>query len=359
MGTGETTPPRAYWAMRTDRDNAELILDELRQGRLRQGWGYAPDQDLRLLVKRREAGLTFTPEEQSAWRNRPMLGGQNGINSGDIVLLPNLPRGREFLLVEVVGPYTFDPIPLDAKTDINNLRRDYGHVLPVKKVATPAPIPMQDEQLHAGLRSSLTCRSRLWSLYEYGSNIEELLSSRRAATDWNLDRAFQRMIDDALAAAGDHLESEIGDRLTQRFSRAELEVPCALLVGHLFPGAKVDRRGGPAEHGADIVATWDDPLAASGSPSNLSWRAVFQVKDWRGTATNLGALRQLEDAIRKYSDEYPVRGAYLLTLSDSESEEFRAYREEKSKELQCPLTFVGRKRLLGLMREYALSRMPG
>ncbi|MBK6849278.1 MAG: hypothetical protein IPG96_17705 [Proteobacteria bacterium] len=358
METGERTTPRAYWAMRTDRDNAPLIIDELRQGRLRQGWGYVADQDLRRLVKKREAGLAFTPEEQSAWRNRPMLGGRNAINPGDIVLLPNLPNPREFLLVEIAGPYDFAPMVLNGEADINNLGCDYGHILPVK-IEQPKPIPMQDEQMHAGLRASLTCRSRLWSVADYASNIEELLASPRKTTGWNLERAFQRMIADAMAASGAAIEEKLGEYLAKRFSRAELEVPCEALVGYLFPGAKVEPHGGPAEHGADIVATWDDPLAASGCPSNLSWRAVFQVKDWRGKATELGALHQLEDAIRRYSDEYPVRGAYLLTLCEGESEEFRLHREEKGRELQCPITLVGQKRLLGLFREYAISRGPG
>ena len=74
--------------MRTDRENSGLILEELRLGRLRQGWGYDGSQDLHLLVKKRQAGEEFTSAERDAWRNRPMLGGEHGINTGDIVLVP-------------------------------------------------------------------------------------------------------------------------------------------------------------------------------------------------------------------------------------------------------------------------------
>lgn len=359
MPDTESLPPsgRAYWAMRTDRNNRALILDELRLGILRQGWGYDAVQDLRLLVGKHRRGESFIDKEKDAWRNRPMLGGAHGIKQGDIVLLPNLPRPGQFLLVEVEGPYRFEPIKLDVKTDINDLGQDYGHILPVKKVEKPTPIPMQDEQLHAGLRASLTCRSRLWSIADYGQNIEELLVSPRSKGTWNPDRAFQRLIDNALTSVQDQLESEISSLLTQRFSRAELEIPCKLVLEHFFPGAAVEHRGGPMEHGADIIVTWDDPLATSGSGSSLSWRAVFQIKAWENTAYKLRAINQLVEAVRYYGDEYPIRGAYLLTLCDGEEAEFKKHREAMSKELNLPIQFIGRKHLLGLIRQYALARI--
>ena len=350
---------RSYWALRTDRDNADLMLDELRQGRLRIGWGYAACQDLRLLVKKRQKGEGFTDDERDAWRNWPMLGGADGIKKGDIVLLPNLPHSGEFLLVEAAGPYQFDPLKLDKKTDVNGLGQDYGHILPVRKTETLSPIPMQDERLHAGLRASLTCRSRLWHISDYGQNIEELLAEHWPAKEWDLDRSFREVIDHALASVHERLEGEIAALLTKKFTRAELEVPCTAVLRHLFPGAVVERHGGPAEHGADVVVTWEDPLATSGSPSSLSWRAVFQVKDWRDEATEVAAVDQLAEAIKHYDRDFPVRGAYLLTLCDGESAEFRAHREAVGRKMKLPIQFVGQKRLLGLIRQYALSHMRG
>ncbi len=37
----------SYWAMRTDKEFPTEIMDEIRAGRLRQGWGGTEDQDLR------------------------------------------------------------------------------------------------------------------------------------------------------------------------------------------------------------------------------------------------------------------------------------------------------------------------
>jgi hypothetical protein len=44
-----TNRARRYWAIRTDRNNRELLFHELGEGRLRQGWGYDPSQDLHLI----------------------------------------------------------------------------------------------------------------------------------------------------------------------------------------------------------------------------------------------------------------------------------------------------------------------
>lgn len=342
--------------MRTDGDNRELILDELRQGRLRQGWGHHDDQDLNLLAKKYQSGEAFSARERSAWRNRAMLGRSSGIHIGDIILLPNLPSRSEFLLVEVTGPYRFEPLRLAGKTDVNHLGQDYGHILEVKKLEELRPIPFRGELVHAGLRSSLTCRSRFWSLIEYGKNIEQLLIAPTAVRVRNKEW-FARLLDHALQDVHDPLEAKIETLLHQSFSAAEFEIPCWLLLKSLFPGADVKHTSGPAEHGADLVLTWEDPLADSSNSEDLSFQAVFQVKNWRGEAHDMHAVDQLVEAIRYYKSEnaYPMRGAYLLTLCDREYPQFQAYRKKWSEELSTPIHFIGRKRMLNLMRDYALA----
>ena len=349
--------PRSYWAMRTDSENRALLLDELRQGRLRQGWGHHDDQDLRMLAKKRKTGEDFSARERIAWRNRAMLGARGGIQIGDVVLLPNLPSRGEFILVEVAGPYRFEPLKLSGDADVNRLRQDYGHILEVKKLDELRPIPFRDDLVHAELRSSLTCRSRMWSLADYGPNIEELLVAPTTARAWDLKGSFSKLLDRALQDVYEPLEAKIDTLLQQSFSAAEFEVPCLLLLRSLFPGAEVAHTSGPSEHGADLVVTWEDPLADSSSSDDLSFRAVFQVKNWRGQAHDLHAIDQLVEAIRHYGGDYLVGGAYLLTLCDGEVPELRAKREAKSREMRTPIHFIGRKRMLNLMREYALAKV--
>ena len=60
---------RNYWCYRIDTNNIKFFVDELNQGRLRQGWGWDEKQDLR----------NFKMDE-GAGRNRPMI---NNVKKGD------------------------------------------------------------------------------------------------------------------------------------------------------------------------------------------------------------------------------------------------------------------------------------
>jgi hypothetical protein len=83
---------RRYWVIRSDRDNRELLWKELQAGRLRQGWGYLPEQDLRI-VQRAEKNESITDDQRSTWRgNRRMLDSEpNSIQRHDLIVSPHLP----------------------------------------------------------------------------------------------------------------------------------------------------------------------------------------------------------------------------------------------------------------------------
>lgn len=83
---------------------------------------------------------------------------------------------------------------------------------------------------------------------------------------------------------------------------------------------------------------------------------MFQVKNWRGQAHDLHAIDQLVEAIRHYGGDYLVGGAYLLTLCDGEVLSFEPNARRKV-EMRTPIHFIGRKRMLNLMREYALAKV--
>ena len=64
-----------YWAMRTDtRHNTEYLWRELTAGRLRQGWGYRPDQNLNVISRLRLEGGRLNDHQKVTWRgNRRLL----------------------------------------------------------------------------------------------------------------------------------------------------------------------------------------------------------------------------------------------------------------------------------------------
>lgn len=121
---------RRYLVVRTDKRRKDFILRELDAGRLRQGWGSKPEQDLRVLRERVTSGTKLTDDEAAAWRNRRLLDTEgDGLKPGDIVIVPNIPDQGRWALARVVGPYRYDPPPTEA-----GVGSDYAHVVPVEAI---------------------------------------------------------------------------------------------------------------------------------------------------------------------------------------------------------------------------------
>ncbi len=121
---GDPTVPG--WMMRTNRDLAEWLWTEVEAGRLRQGWGSQSKQDLALLRHRRDQGQPLDVDDENAWPNRRMLSDEpGGMQIGDLVLTPHLPREWRWSIVRITGPYRYN---------IDATHGDYGHILPVEIV---------------------------------------------------------------------------------------------------------------------------------------------------------------------------------------------------------------------------------
>jgi hypothetical protein len=346
-----------YWAMRTDRQNRELILDELRQGRLRQGWGWAPEQDLRVIWKKVETDEDLTKYETSAWKNWAMLGGDEGMEVDSLIILPNLPERSMFLIAEVTGDYYYEPLTLDKTTDVNDLGQDYGHVMPVSLPAGISAFRYQDDRIAAPVRRSLRCQSRIWSVQPYERQINELLEiAKRGEADkgsWDLGGTLDRVYRKAKEATRQPFHEALEKGFDNAFGGEELEEPCRILLDQVFPKADVRRIGGSHEHGADILVTWDDPLSEYGTRPSLSWRMVVQVKNWRGVASDIHPIDQICAACRYYGKDYPVRGALIMTFCNEEDEEFSKYRKKVSEDIGISIEFLTREQILDLFFDIA------
>jgi hypothetical protein len=56
------------WFWNIDSKNRDYFSEELRNGRLRQGWGYDHRLDLRTLKQKLDQNETFDGEESEAWK---------------------------------------------------------------------------------------------------------------------------------------------------------------------------------------------------------------------------------------------------------------------------------------------------
>jgi hypothetical protein len=82
-----------YWALRTDQSRRAWIWSELKAGRLRQGWGISPDDNLEVLAAIRRRGGRLEGFLQEVWRgNRRLLPSQpDSMQVGDIVVFLHIP----------------------------------------------------------------------------------------------------------------------------------------------------------------------------------------------------------------------------------------------------------------------------
>jgi hypothetical protein len=158
---------RNYWASRIDTEHQNYFWDELKAGRLRQGWGYDETQDLRRLTQK--PWEDRSPQEVETYRLRHMLGDEAGWQDGDVVLVPNLPTWGMFALVEIVGPYRFE---------IDKQLRDYGHIREVK-LLTPEGVANTSQLVDKGIRSTLRNASRTWNISHLGTAIENVIAHAR------------------------------------------------------------------------------------------------------------------------------------------------------------------------------------
>jgi hypothetical protein len=141
-----------YWVMRTSRQNADFLWGELQQGRLRQGWGYQADQDLRVIAQAIGQGQQLNDDQRRAWRNRRMLQSRpDGIQMQDVIIVPHLPRYGFWSVARVEGAYDYS---------IAQPQRDFGHVLPVQLLTKLRAVNPYEEAVFAGLRQTMRSARR-------------------------------------------------------------------------------------------------------------------------------------------------------------------------------------------------------
>jgi hypothetical protein len=107
------------WFWNIDLNNQEYFANQLKEGKLRQGWGNASKLNLKKLKDKPNAEQD--EEEKNTWeRCKAML---EDINLDDLIVVKNVPDRSHFTLVKVVGKYDFK---------IDKGKEDFGHFLPVE-----------------------------------------------------------------------------------------------------------------------------------------------------------------------------------------------------------------------------------
>ena len=321
-----------YWVMRTDRRSAPFIWAELKDGRLRQGWGYDPSQNLEVILAATRSEEKLTDEQASCWRrNRRLLSSElDGIQQKDIVIAPHLPNYGVWSIARVVGGYQFD---------IPESQGDYGHILTVELLTTEKrPVNPYEETVSARLRQTMRNQLPLWNINGLGPEVERIISAIQAGVPAG-DPIAERL---PLVLYG--LEGATWREFQHHYKGAEFEKPCVMLLKSLYGEDNVEHTGGKNERGADAICSYIDPLS-------VEHRVAVQIKMWEWDADWTRPLDQIRQAYHAYEG---ITAAVIFSTSEKTTNSFEAARAKLEKELRIPVRVILRKELLKLF----ISHLP-
>jgi len=349
----EINKNRRYWAIRSDKNNIQILLSELRAGRLRQGWGYSQNQDLRLVQAEILRGGKWwerlSETQKEVLPHLKMLSSvEGGIQIGDLIVIPNLPEyGPFFMIVEIIGEYYYEMLNLSRDQEVNEFKYDYGHILPVK-IVTDQGVNRYAEIVDARIRSTLKTPMRMWNIDGYGQIIEQLISNYKAGGDFYTVKSgndrLQNAWEIAIVHASKQLEERLGLELDARFQAAEWEEPIMVVLKELYPKANVRWVAGSNEHGADVVINITNHFGGS------NWLIVVQIKNYSGEI-GYEVLEQIKAAHEHYSSDGQILSLVVMTTAESMSTDLAEKSLRLEEDLNIPVKIVLRKELLRIMSE--------
>lgn len=323
--------PRRYLVVRTDRTAKSFILAELEQRRLRQGWGWLPEQDLRSVAAKLAAGTPLSKPEASAWRNHRLLPSTpGGVQPGDIIVLPNLPLQGTWVIARVTGGYRYDIPELE----------DYGHIVEVELVRDPtgkiAVVEADNAAVEAPLRATMRSMSRIWSIDHLGAQVEAVLAAIAGGKDTKSSEPAADKVTRVLEAARDAAGAEI----ERCYKAAELEHLVHPLLVRIY-GERVQHRGGPSEQGADFLVYTEDVLG-------LEYIVGVQVKCFKETHHDTHALEQIKLA----RSAHRIDAGVVISAAREASAEFEQHRKMLERELGIDIKLILRDELVDLVLQH-------
>lgn len=253
-----------YWGYRIDTSNISFFRDELKKGRLRQGWGSNPGQDLRKLTVDRGAG-----------RNRPMY---DKVKKGDILLVPRLPNWEQVAIVEATEDWD-----KGYKFNISKDKGDYGHTFPARLVGS---FSRNNKTVSGDIRQTLRTPLRFWNIDHLKADIQRLRNALGKGQDLvgeiGDDERLAGAVRGALETVFDEgkFGCEVYKRLTREFKAGQWENVLVIVFRALYPSFEVNKTDKRAEgtHGTDI---WLSTKGLGQSEEHEHAIAV-QVKDYEG-----------------------------------------------------------------------------
>ena len=245
-----------YWGYRIDTNKRGYFFDEIKQGRLRQGWGYKRTHDLKGDIV-----------DEVAKRNYPIF---NKVKKGDVLLIPRIESWDEIVIVRATEDFNEGyKFMLDEKVG------DYGHVFPVKYEKC---FSRYNINAYGSIRETLKCRLRFWNINRCGEEIEKILSlpDTELKSSSSHEERFRRQVEKSFDEEA--FANSLYEKLNSVTQAQEWEfVLCEGLRRMLPDSYSIDTTSNKIEkeHGADIIIRIPGIL-------DSTYIIAIQVKDYSG-----------------------------------------------------------------------------
>ena len=289
----------SVYAMRGVPEWADAVFASLKGGEGRFGWSYIETADLRKLkAKIDEGGWDSLSSDEKECYQEFLL----ELQPNDYVVYINVPTQGQCTVAKVTGPYFWR-----YEDD------DFNHRFPVD----PESVHVFDRNadiVHPALRRRLKLPGRKWQIHlkdEFAGLLE----------------ALEKGVTPAPATAGSNLRflskelRPLLRRITREIQHTHPNTDLEELITETFrniPGVvDVKRRGGPADHGADILVTFEAGLPIEG----LRHEAVMvvQVKSYEGEHYDTKAVDDIDRAFQHYQKNEKMNVSMGLIVSTADS----------------------------------------
>ena len=321
--------PQNCFVFRINSD-IDFVQDELKIGRLRQGWSPLgtslrnADGSVRNKEEWTKAYQIACGESPSSHRYA-ILSRLLDMNIGDLVFVPKAPAYGSFTIAEVSGDYRFE-VALDYK--------DFGHIIPVKNLREVANWYNSDSQTIYELFKSAYSRPAVTQVQDYKnervlSAAKRLLKQKNTDTPHTPDAIRKQRYDEGRRKAAESLMQYINDEWGHdQFEAAVGEA--FKRKGYELLRSKSTRNGGDADYVFYLsIPGFNDETSLYRTPL-----LIVQVKRKTGTDDDdVEGVNQLVNWTPKEEEE--VLYKVLFSSAESFTEDCKKIAEANDVVLIC------------------------
>ena len=307
----------------------EFVQEELRNGRLRQGW--SPEGTSFLDNNGQERTKEdWTQAYIEAWSEKPsprrhgILRRMLDMRVGDVVLCPKAPADGQFTIAEVRKTYQFE---------VAGDQGDFGHIITVENQRVVSNSYNTDSVAISDLFRSAYFRSPIAKVQDDKKEavldaVRRLRSQGDTATPQDPARAREALYHAGRIVAA---RSLMGHAATWSFEQFEAAVGKAFeRKGYERLEGNITRYGGDADHVFSMPAPGFEEIGSSSIPV-----LIVQVKHHLDGPTGTEGVNQLAEFQPGQDGEWDVRYRVLFSSADSFTNECRRLAEAHNVVLIC------------------------